>query len=259
MGKLIMINKNQNLIKQNKGQIAIIVLLASAIILTLGLSVSKKTITETKITTDEESLKQVFNTAESAINNYLNTGVVNYTTEGSGATVVSSVVGNSSSLVSEGQILANSNQLFWLVNHDTDNNIGSGYYTGTSVDLKVNDGFNGSLKIDYFYKDAGGNFGVKRLGYNFGGNDLVTGFSANASTTVTLDLTAGSPLLLSIIPLGAPTGLTLSGSSNFPGQGEELIASGSTGSDVKTQIKTRYIYQAPSFLMDAITARNIIQ
>ncbi|MDD2482862.1 MAG: hypothetical protein PHE71_01085 [Candidatus Shapirobacteria bacterium] len=65
-----MTNKIKNN-QSNQGQIAIIVLLASAILLTLGMSASRKTVTDTKVDTDEELLKEAFNTAESGINNYL--------------------------------------------------------------------------------------------------------------------------------------------------------------------------------------------
>ena len=51
MGKL---NNMKIKNKQNKGQVAIVVLLASAILLTLGISASKQTVTDTKIETDEE-------------------------------------------------------------------------------------------------------------------------------------------------------------------------------------------------------------
>lgn len=253
MGKLVMINKYK------KGQIAIIVLLASAVILTLGLSASKKTITETKIETDQESLEQVFNAAESAINNFLGTGNTSYTIEGSNANVVSRKLGNSNRLESEGKVLANSNQLFWLVNHNDNGGIGVTYYSGTSVSLSVDADFKGALKVDYFYKN-GSVFGVKRFGcrYDDGNSNSLfnTGFTGDCSN---ISLALGSPLLISVTPVGGSTNLAISGSANFPIQGEELTASSSTGSDVKTQIKTRYIYQFPSFMLDAMTAKNIIQ
>ena len=69
----MMINKN------SKGQIALVILVISAIVMTIGLSVSKKTVVETKITTDEEQLKQAFNAAESGIDNYLGTGRKTFT------------------------------------------------------------------------------------------------------------------------------------------------------------------------------------
>lgn len=65
--------------KSEKGQIALIVLLVSAITMTIGLSLSRKTVTETKIQTDQELLKQAFNTAESGVDYYLGTGKTEYT------------------------------------------------------------------------------------------------------------------------------------------------------------------------------------
>lgn len=252
-----------NKIKNNKGQIAIIVLLASAIILTLGLSASKSTTTNIKINNDEESLKTAFNTAESAINNYLtDNSKTNYSVAGSGATIVSTSIGgeNTKSISSEGQVPANSTQLFWLVNHNSDGSIGSNYYTSSSVKLCVaNSSFDGALKIDFFYRN-GDAYGIKRWGYNFGGGSVVNGFNSNNSSCIdAVDLSAGSPLLISITPLGSATSLTISGSADFPVQGEEIAAASSTDNGVKTQIKTRYIYQIPPFMLDAITVKNIIQ
>lgn len=263
MGKLTMINKikNEKLIKQNqKGQIAIIILLVSAVVLTLGLSASRKTVTNTKIETDEESLKEAFNTAESAINNYLvDTSKTTYTTTGGGASVVSSSIGNAVSLSSGGQVLANSNQLFWLVDHDTNGNLGTNYYSNTSVNLSVDSGFSGALKIDYFYIDNTNAYQVKRLGCNYNNSNVVTGYTTDTSSCSIIDLSAGKPLLISVTPIGSATSLTISGSSNFPSQGEEITADSNTSSGVKTQVKTSYIYQLPSFFIDAITAKNIVQ
>jgi uncharacterized protein (UPF0333 family) len=258
MGKLIMINKIKNkFIKQNKGQIAIAVLLFSAIVLTLGLSASRKSVTDIKINTDEESLKEAFNTAESGINNYLNGSGNTYEAgDGTVATINSSIIGNSNNLSSEGKILNNDNQLFWLVNHESDGSVGTSYYSSGSISLDVDSGFSGALKIDYYYFN--GTYQVQRLGCNYGGSGLVNGFSSDTSNCYNLTLT-GSPLLLVVTPIGSPTSLTISGSSAFPQQGEELTAIGTTDNNIKTQIKTRHIYQIPSFFLESITAKNIIQ
>lgn len=253
-------NKNKKLIKQNKGQIAIIVLLVSAIILTLGLSASKSTVTNTKVDTDEELLKTAFNTAESAINNYLSTGSNNYSTEGSNATVNSTPIGNTNSIPSEGQVMVNTNQLFWLVNHTDKDNVGTIYYNGGDITLSVDNGFSGALKIDYFYIDKTDSaYKVQRLGCNYNGSSVVNGYDASTVNCSTLTVTDRNPLLIVVTPLGSPTAVTISGNSSFPLQGEELTAASGTNSGVKTQIKTRYIYQIPSFFIDAITAKNIIQ
>jgi hypothetical protein len=259
-----MINKikNENLIKQNKGQIAIIVLLASAIILTLGLSASKVAVTDTKVDTDEESLKEAFNTAESAINNFLiNTNNTSYSTEGSSASITSNIIGNADSISSEGVVPANTSQLFWLVDHDADGKIGTNYYQGNSIKVEVDDDFTGALKIDYFYKNDT-TYSVTRSGYNFSStNPIVNNFidNGNSSKEVIITTNNGDPLLLAITPLGSATSLKISGPADFPSQGEEITAASSTDNGIKTQIKTRYIYQFPSFMLDVITAKGTVE
>lgn len=245
-------------IKQNKGQIAIIVLLASAIVLTLGLSASKKAVTDTKVDTDEQLLKEAFNAAESGINNYINDGSSNYEAgNGAKANVNSTVIGGGTSIASEGSVLANNNQLFWLVNHESNGDIGSTYYESSPLLLTVSDDFTGSLKIDYFYKN-GAVYGVTHIGYNFSLPGSVDGYVYSPTKTVSIPST-GDSLLLVVTPLINKTNVSLSGASNFPDQGEELTAVGTAGDGVKTQIRTRNIYQIPSFFMEAITAGNIIE
>lgn len=259
MGKLIMINKIKT---NNQGQIAVIVLLVSALLLTLGLSASKKSITDTKVNTDEELLKQAFNTAESGINNYVNQGTTTYNAgNGSSAVVTSTAIGGGTVLASEGQVAANTNQLFWLVNHNADGSIGSSYYSpNTDLTLKVDSSFTGAVKIDYYTVDASGKYAVSRSGYNFSGSvSTVTGFPSTASKSVTINTGTNNALLIVATPIGGLTSLTLTGPNNFPNQGEELTSVGSSSNNIKTQVKTRNIYQVPSFFLEAITAKNIIQ
>lgn len=249
-------------IKNNKGQVAVIVMLVSAVLLSLGLSVSKRAVIDTNVSTDEELLKEAFNAAESGINNFLNTNQAQYDAgDGSRATVdFLDIGGTSNNLSSEGLVLAGSNQLFWLVNHNDNSSIGSTYYSNSdpTITLNVDSGFSGALKIDYFYIDAGGNYKVSRLGCNYGGGNTVGGFSSNTSDCSNLIL-LGKSLLLMVTPIGGSTNLTILGSAVFPVQGQQLTAVGITDSGVKTQIKTRNIYQIPIFFTEAITAKNIIQ
>lgn len=244
--------------RQNKGQVAIIVLLASAIILTLGLSASKKAITDTKIDTDEQLLKEAFNAAESGINNFLNNSSNNSYTDSNGNSAkvsTSDIGGVGSSLSSEGVILANSSQLFWLVNHEDNGDIGNVYYGGNSILVDVGS-FSGALKIDYFYIQ-GGVYKVDRIGCNYGGSSTVTGFG-DSSTCSSIDTSDKNSLLLAITPLGASTKITVSGAT-FPKQGLELTSVGTAGDGIKTQVKTRSTYQLPSFFMDAVTSGSVIQ
>lgn len=258
MGELTMINKIKNN-QSNQGQIAIIVLLASAILLTLGMSASRKTVTDTKVNTDEELLKEAFNTAESGINNYLldNTNTTYDSGDGNKATVSSADIGNANNLTSEGKAQVNTPQLFWLVNHNDAGAIGSTYYGSTSATLAVDTGYNGALKVDYYYIEAGV-YKVRRLGCNYGGGSVVNGFDSNTTTCSNLILT-GKALLLIVTPLGSETSLILSGSSVFPIQGQVLTSVGTAGSGVKTQVKTRNVYQLPPFFFESITAQNVIK
>ena len=263
MGKLIM--KKLNKTKNNQGQVAILVLLVSAVLLTLGLSASKKTILDTKINTDEELLKEAFNAAESGINNYITNNVGQYSDNSGGNAVVSSVDigGNTNELVTEGIIPVNTSEFFWLVSHkDSDGTVDlNNYYNSNSFSISVDTDFTGALKITYFYLTVGGVYESKTLGRNFGSGTF-NGFTSVPSGTdeVTLTVDPGSkPLLLVVTPLGGSTKLTLSGASTFPKQGQELTSVGSVGDGIKTQIKTRNVYQIPLFFTEAVTVKNNIQ
>lgn len=248
----------------NQGQIAILVLLASAVLLTLGLSASRKTITDTKIDTDEQLLKEAFNTAESGINNYLNDPTSKTYTDNSGNSAVIDVadIGGSNSLSSDGIVPVNTPQLFWLVNHDPNGSIPAAptyYPTGSTLTLSVDPTFTGALKIDYYYKN-GAVYSVTRSGFNFHNTtDTVTGYPNTPDKFITLTAT-NSPLLLVVTPIGSPTRLNLTGpvGATFPLQGEDITAVGTAGNGVKTQVKTRNIYQIPYFFFESITAGDRI-
>lgn len=248
-------------INSKSGQVAVIVLLVSAVVLTLGLSTSRKSITDIKVNTDEESLKNAFNMAESAINNYLDSGSQVYTGSGDNysGNVTKTNIGGANSLSSEGLVLPNSSQLFWLVNHNANGSIGTSYYSGNinSINSSVN---KVALKIDYFYIDGANNYKVDRHKCKYSAfiDSNTLGFDDNCDN-FNLNTTGKKSLLLSITPIGLATKLTLNGSSPFPVQGEELTSVGTANNGVKTQIKARNLYQIPSFLTEAVVARKIIK
>ena len=66
MVRLIMNKKIQGL----RGQVVLMVLLASALVLVLGLSAAKQATIETNFDTAQEFLKKAFNAAESGIEYY---------------------------------------------------------------------------------------------------------------------------------------------------------------------------------------------
>lgn len=250
--------------KNNKGQVALIVLLVSAVVLTLGLSASKKAITDTKVDKDEADLKNAFNVAESSINQYLSvgkTGASAYVNDDGSAKADISVqpIGSGSQIKSDGVVIDGQNSLFWLVDHNASGGIGTSYYKkSTTLSLTVDPSFTGALKIDFFYKN-GLIYSVNRSGYYFSNaTPVVNNYVFSGSKTVNITIGTEDALLLVITPIGGNTNLILSGSGTFPVQGEEITAVGNVGNGVKTQVKTVNKYDIPDFFTESVSSINQI-
>ncbi|MEI8067772.1 MAG: hypothetical protein WCG91_02330 [Candidatus Shapirobacteria bacterium] len=246
-----------NIRKKSGGQVVLIVLLASAVLLTLGLSVSKKATTDVKIDTDQELLKKAFNSAESGIDYFLGTGKTNYTETKSTVKVDVKSVGVSASIDSGTKISSGNPFLFWLVDHFPNGDIGASYYKGT-VNLCADSSFNGALKIDYYYND-GSSYKVLTRVYNTGTNTVIgaiqDGFNSIKCITLT-DLLNGNSLLLAVMPIGDQTKLTLNNGGlgqDFPLQGQDITSTGNVGG-VNSQVKVSKRYKVPSFMLNSITA-----
>lgn len=255
--------------KHSQGQVILIVLLASAAVMTLGLSAAKRTVVDTKIDTDEELLKQAFNTAESGVDYYLSTGTTTYSSpDGSKAQVAVNSVGLGSSLASDGMVLSGNPSLFWLVGHNDDGSVNTtDHFQGNTVDICVDDSFDKSLKIDYFYL-TGSTYKVDRKGINF--NNVTPedfNFEKTGSVGGCYELTIASgdtPLLLAVTPINKSSKIFVKATSGdvFPVQGQEIVSIGRAGEvgansvGVNTQVKVINRYLVPSFMLDAITAAN---
>lgn len=276
----------KQIIDRSRGQVALVVLLISAVILTLGLSISRKTVVETRIDTDEELLRQAFNTAESGVDYYLSTGDTNYILEdGSSASVKTSNIGEGSSVLDFDEVtMANQNTVFWMSGHNEDGTIqlltppAGSYYGGSSVNVCVSNDFTGALKVDYFYND--GDFKVKRMGYNINSNDFVSGFANQATVNCTaksgmkqftvtgLMGSTARNLMVAVTPLSATvqsTRIVLHSASgeNFPSQGEEIIGTGTVTTEaasgtVTSMVRVYNKYRIPSFMLDAVTSLSSI-
>ena len=259
--------------KQN-GQVILIVLIVSALIMTIGLSISRKTVVETKIDTDEELLKQAFNTAESGIDYYLGTGRTDYTPPDNTKKVdvsVSALGTGITALDFNEYSIENNPAIFWMVGHDVNGDIDYGnFYQGPDVNLCVGVSFSGSLKVDLYYK-TGTSFGIARQGFFFTNRPASeVGFvdksgatqdvCSRGSKAIKLNLVGGSvPLLLSISPIWSGTKISLIGSANFPSQGSEISSVGRAGdltTGVNRKVTVQNRYRVPPFLFEAITAGN---
>ena len=244
--------------KKQSGQVVLMVLLVSALMLTIGLSVSKNTVTETKVDTDEDLLKQAFNTAESGVEYYLATGSKQYSETNSSATITTVEIGNQSEINSGGVVLNSEPFLFWLVDHDTSTrSIGTQRFTGNINKICTDSSFTGGLKIDLFNFN-GTAYSVNRFGYNMNNGDTVNGFNQiNGNCTGNINVSNG--MLLVVTPIGGNTNITINGDTTFPLQGEEITSVGQMKSGVNTKITVLNRFnEIPPFMLDAIVSGDSV-
>lgn len=253
-----------------------IALLVSAVIMTIGLSISKKTVVNTKVETSQEQLKQAFNAAESGIDYYFGTGSTKFVAVDNRSTADISVknIGGGSTVTFDQFVLSGKGLDFWLVSHDNSGNLDySSYYNGGAISLCFSNPLTaGAIKVDYFYR-AGGNYFVKRYGYNLL-TDAVSGYSNFASPpgqgacianyrqlnlSVPLAVAGEVPLLLATKNIDTGGRLYLLGTGqSFPVQGITVNSTGRVG-DVSVGVVNRSLevnktYQVPAFALEAITA-----
>lgn len=253
---------------RERGQIVLIVLLVSTVIMSIGLSLSRKSISEIKVDVDEELSKKAFDTAESAIDYYEKTTTPVYTmSDESGSreaqvTVVPLNVDASNRYTFETTTTAGNSEYFWLVSHNDDDTLGDTYFNDR-LQVCMDDSFAGALKIDYFYL-SGGVYQVKRYGYNIGGGETVEGFTDRADQcSEELDFSEAAlnnSILIGITPVFANGRITIVKlNGNFPDQGNEIVSTGNAGDTdipINRIIRMNSRYKVPGFLMSAIAAEG---
>lgn len=236
---------------KNKGQVAIIVLLVSAVMLSMGLTMSKRETTQIKINTNDELLKKAFDTAESGINYYLGTGGTNYSSPNgdSYAVITANTVGAGQTINFGEYTTLGGSENYWLVNHLANGDIGTSYYGGANVNVCSNN-YVGQVEVILFY---GSN--VSRSVLNINNNCVVVGMKTN-------------PILLSIVPLtsGGKFYLDSNGGGNFSSQGTEINSQGNAGvasigvnaTTASKQINIISRYKIPGFMVVGLMAEGSI-
>lgn len=258
--------------KNKRGQVALIVLMLASVVMTIGLSLSKKATVDTKMNINEELAKQAFNAAESGVDNYLGTGSVSYTSGDSSTKASVSVenVGNGSTVNFDQFTLVNKSVPYWLVGHDADGNVDyTNYYHGADLKICVQNSFNGALMADYYYRDLSNNYVTKRYGYNVN-PDTVLGFTnltlplpqgvcmSNYREISIVGTLTGTPLLLIVKPIDAGTKMYLAGDGQiFPIQGELISSQGKAGEvetsrEVSRTVGVLRLYDVLPFLTNSV-------
>jgi len=262
--------------RKNRGQVALVVLIISAIALTLGLSLADRVRTDIKTDTDDEQLQRAFNAAESGIENYLvDPGSEYEGSDGSLAEVSSSsVIGDVIGF--EEQTIRDHYAYFWLVGHNGDDINMAESYGSDSIGICYND-FPGAMAVYYFYVDAG-NYKVDRTVYNIqddwmndGINDDVygeiSGMCEGYSFGMSFNKVDGSnpsitPLLLVIRPINGASRFAVmaQGGATIPSQGiiiDSIGRSGKASTTVSVYKRWDPSYYM-SFLLEGLTAESSI-
>jgi len=233
-----------------KGQVAIIVLLVSAVMLSLGLSMSKRETTQIKINTNDELLKKAFDTAESGINFYLGTGGTNYASpSGDSFAVISTTsIGVGSTIDFDEYIPLGSSENYWLVDHGANGDLGVDYYSGSSVNV-CSDNFVGEVEASLFYTT-----GVRREMLNINNNCQLVDMEVD-------------PILLVVSPIttGGKFYVESDGGINFSSQGIDISSEGKAGvasinaqASVNKDINIRLRYKLPGFMTSGMMSEGSI-
>lgn len=258
-------NKTKNNLRS--GQVAIIVLIVSALMVTVGLSLSKKATVETKIDTNEEALKKAFNAAESGIEYYLGTGRTDYGAPddlSSAKVTARNIEGEGGRLDFGEYVPVSGTEYYWLVNHNTDGSLGSNYYSGPLSVCGV--AFTGSLEINQFYL-SGGDYGVKRYGFNFN-DDVATQvneFTNSTGTACVPIILVSDPILVTITPIFNGGRFYLEGGV-FPSQGVEISSLGTAGGfssdpnavEINKRLRVLRRYKFPYFLLSGVVSETSV-
>lgn len=212
-----------------QGQVMLAILLLGTFVMTLGLTISKRTIGEIRIDTDEEMLKDAFNVAESGIDYFLKTENGNYSPENiemmAKVTRDTEVFDNTKALVYKNKI---------EVNLDLEK------FDGNSLKIQINR--NAKIRLDLFW----GNNRVERFLFDRqDGSDAIS-ISAGGKKYLKIMSIDGKPCDFTIIPSGGKFEQSVITSIGYA---KKIDPNG-----VKTVISTEEEFNIPYFLLDAVTA-----
>jgi Tfp pilus assembly protein PilX len=168
--------KNSRLKKGSSGQVLTIVLLLMAVLLTVALSVVSRSITDIRISRQEEESARAFSVAEAGIEASLKAGSATpVTIDGISANVTEDPMGNEPVFIFPTDVDARETQTVWLVGHNAqglpDHN--EGYYSGNKITIywgneTESDGSDKTpaLEASLLYQNGVGQFLVKRNAFD---------------------------------------------------------------------------------------------
>jgi len=155
------------------GQALLIIVLVMSVALTIGLAVISRSITDIRISSQEEESARVFSAAEAGIEKALKVGAATLLVDKIGGVdyrVMETALGSGTEFVFPNQIEASDTQTVWLVRHDdvTGEMLQTPFYTAASLNVcwEITTPTETALEVSIFYKDVSGNYKIARGAYD---------------------------------------------------------------------------------------------
>ncbi|OGG20813.1 hypothetical protein A3D03_03990 [Candidatus Gottesmanbacteria bacterium RIFCSPHIGHO2_02_FULL_40_13] len=268
----------KNYITRDKsaGQIVLILVLITVVGLTIGLSLISRSVTDVRISSQIEESSRAFSAAEAGVENALK--IINVfptdtpqsiTLDNASAEYTVSDIGGSNSLYSFPATEANSSQILWLVNHDSDGGLGIAYYSKTdSLDICWGiAGNNAAIEFSLYYK-TGSTYKIAKSAYDpdisRAGNNKFNPADTDGSYCESIypykhtinfitDFgvsEADNLLALRMTPVYENTAIGVKPTENLPVQGNQINSVGKTTTGVVRKIQVNKTYSILPGLLD---------
>lgn len=247
--------------KTARGQALLIILLIMVVGLTVGLSLSTRSVSDVKVSSQLEDSSRAFTAAEAGIEAVLkgdSPGSSGNLGNGSSYIVTTPPLGGSTDPLSPGDINISDTYTVWLVGHDGNGNIDEGTsYLGNSIDVcwqKADPSLDDpAMEVSVLYKD-GASYKIWRGAYDpivtrgnfFSGTDSQAPCTLTNRKNIALSSLGTTRIALRLRPFYAKASVSVVPSANLPGQGLSISSVGTAGQTTRKVVVTQSYGSLPS-------------
>lgn len=248
------------------GQALLIILLVMVVGLTIGLSLSTRSVSDLKTSGQLEDSTRAFSAAEAGIESVLkdsSLGIGSTGTVGNASFTVTNLgSGPSSDTLSLGDVNIGDTYTVWLAAHDASGNLDlTTTYGGGSIDVcwqKADPAApdQPAMEVSVLYRDAGGVYKVWRGAYDpvstrgnsFSGVDSQAPCTLTNRKNIILSSLGTTRVALRLRPFYAKAAVSVvpSGGNSLPGQGLSISSVGTAGQTTRKVVVTQSYASLPS-------------
>lgn len=249
--------------KTAPGQALLILILVMAVGLTVGLSLSTRSVSDLKVSGQTEDSSRAFSAAEAGIEAALKGDTALSGTVGNGSYALSILTaGGNDSPFPLGDLAVFDTYTVWLVGHNAAGDLDwATVYAGNTIDLCWQKAESGSpepaMEATVLYKDLGNVYkiwrgaydsdAVRRAGNFFAGTDSGTCAGLANKKTINLSSLIGTKIALRLRPFYAKASVSVAPlvANNLPGQGLSISSVGTSGQTTRKVLVTQSYASLP--------------